>query len=242
MREEQPEDLYEILQVHPQAEPEVVEAAYRRLARMYHPDTNPSPDAARIMTSLNIAYATLGNPARRAEYDSERESSTPYRGEPVWGDSGHASSASPAPTPTRGSQTNAKKVGRWVAVLPGAVLAALIVMFPIHWVILLTYGIGGNIIVGFLGVDTAERLVVAFVTPFVIVRVGARISPSRRMETAIGLAVATALLLGAGYMFVFTSPTFAGWYSLHYGATPVLNLAGLAVGLYQAKDEYVTAD
>ena len=31
-------DHYEILQVHPNAGPEVIRAAYRQLARMYHPD------------------------------------------------------------------------------------------------------------------------------------------------------------------------------------------------------------
>ena len=36
------EDLYEILQVHPSAHPEVIQAAYRRLALLYHPDHNPS--------------------------------------------------------------------------------------------------------------------------------------------------------------------------------------------------------
>src|SRR3712207_2531493 len=31
-------DLYAVLQVHPDAEPEVIEAAYRQLMRKYHPD------------------------------------------------------------------------------------------------------------------------------------------------------------------------------------------------------------
>ncbi|HSD83576.1 MAG TPA: DnaJ domain-containing protein, partial [Anaerolineae bacterium] len=31
-------NYYQILQVVPQAEPEVIEAAYRRLMRKYHPD------------------------------------------------------------------------------------------------------------------------------------------------------------------------------------------------------------
>ena len=31
-------DYYRILQVHPQAEPEVIDAAYRLLMRKYHPD------------------------------------------------------------------------------------------------------------------------------------------------------------------------------------------------------------
>lgn len=66
------QDYYRILQVDPSAEPEVIEAAYRRLARKYHPDTNPSPDAPLIMKELNKAFDILGNPGARAQYDQAR--------------------------------------------------------------------------------------------------------------------------------------------------------------------------
>src|SRR5215472_15005070 len=59
--------LYEILQVDPRAEPEVLEAAFRRLARKYHPDVSQTSDER--MKELNAAYAVLRDPARRAEYD-----------------------------------------------------------------------------------------------------------------------------------------------------------------------------
>lgn len=65
-------DLYATLQVHHLAEPEVIEAAYHRLARMYHPDLNKSVDAAVKMTLLNLAYDVLGHPDKRAEYDRQR--------------------------------------------------------------------------------------------------------------------------------------------------------------------------
>ena len=55
-------DLYEVLQVHTAAEPEVIEAAYRRLARMYHPDLNPDPEAAVYMREINLPYETLRDP------------------------------------------------------------------------------------------------------------------------------------------------------------------------------------
>ncbi len=66
-------DLYQILQVDPAAEPEVVQAAFKRLALKYHPDTNPSPDAHRRMQELNEAYAIIGDPYQRAAYDRERQ-------------------------------------------------------------------------------------------------------------------------------------------------------------------------
>ena len=62
-------DFYEVLQVHPRAEAEVIRAAYRTLARKYHPDHGG--DALR-MIALNDAWDVLGDPDRRAAYDATR--------------------------------------------------------------------------------------------------------------------------------------------------------------------------
>jgi preprotein translocase subunit Sec63 len=65
-------DYYAILQVHPRAEPEVIEAAYRRLSRKYHPDVSGQADAGRRMRELNEAFEVLSDPARRRAYDHQR--------------------------------------------------------------------------------------------------------------------------------------------------------------------------
>ncbi len=62
-------DYYAILQVHPEADKEVINAAYRRLAAKYHPDVSTSPGTAEKMKQLNEAYEVLSDPARRAAYD-----------------------------------------------------------------------------------------------------------------------------------------------------------------------------
>jgi curved DNA-binding protein CbpA len=64
-------DPYEVLQVHPRAETEVIRAAYRVLARKHHPDLGG--DAQR-MTLLNEAWAILGNGRRRSIHDAAQRS------------------------------------------------------------------------------------------------------------------------------------------------------------------------
>lgn len=63
--------LYDVLQVSPWCEPEVIQAAYRALARTRHPDLNRDPDAEDQMRRLNVAYQTLSDPVQRARYDEE---------------------------------------------------------------------------------------------------------------------------------------------------------------------------
>ena len=67
-----PADPYKVLQVDPEAEDEVIAAAYRRLARKYHPDVGSGPEAAARMIALNAAWELIGEPARRAAFDRER--------------------------------------------------------------------------------------------------------------------------------------------------------------------------
>jgi curved DNA-binding protein CbpA len=69
-------DPYKTLQVDPEAEDEVIAAAYRRLARKYHPDTAEDPAAAvaasERMTALNAAWELIGDPERRVVFDRRR--------------------------------------------------------------------------------------------------------------------------------------------------------------------------
>lgn len=62
-------DYYEILQVHPRAEAEIVAAAYRKLAQLYHPDRNNDPSATRRFQQISEAYEVLSDPERRVAYD-----------------------------------------------------------------------------------------------------------------------------------------------------------------------------
>jgi hypothetical protein len=67
-----PLSLYEVLQVSPRAEARVIQAAYRVLARDYHPDVSRDTDAAERMRRLNAAYEVLRDRELRAQYDARR--------------------------------------------------------------------------------------------------------------------------------------------------------------------------
>jgi curved DNA-binding protein CbpA len=65
----EPIDPYKVLQVDPEAEDEVIQAAYRRLARKYHPDLAETAEAAARMAGINAAWELLGDPDARRAYD-----------------------------------------------------------------------------------------------------------------------------------------------------------------------------
>jgi curved DNA-binding protein CbpA len=66
-------DVYEVLQVQPKAHQLVLQAAYRVLAALYHPDRDSSAASNRKMAELNDAYAKVRTPALREVYDKGRE-------------------------------------------------------------------------------------------------------------------------------------------------------------------------
>lgn len=67
---------YEVLGVSPRASTDEIIRAFRRQARLHHPDTQPADDPAaveaarRTMVDLIAAREVLGNPTRRHAYDA----------------------------------------------------------------------------------------------------------------------------------------------------------------------------
>jgi curved DNA-binding protein len=81
-------DYYAILGLKRDATADDIKAAYRRLARKYHPDVSKEKDAEEKFKEMAEAYETLKDPEKRAAYD-QLGSYTPgqeFRPSPDWGD------------------------------------------------------------------------------------------------------------------------------------------------------------
>jgi curved DNA-binding protein CbpA len=98
-----PDDLYRVLQVVPEADHEVIRAAYRALARKYHPDL--AGGSKEQMAAINAAWGVLEHPKTRAMYDRKRLAKAA-------GENGRSAPAAPAPEPSRAPNTVPPPAGK----------------------------------------------------------------------------------------------------------------------------------
>ncbi len=72
-------NYYDILQINQNASPEIIEKAYKTLAKKYHPDLQEESnkkEAEEILKEINEAYEILSNPDKKALYDQNLKDET----------------------------------------------------------------------------------------------------------------------------------------------------------------------
>ena len=108
-------DYYKILQVASDASPEVIQMAYKALAKKYHPDLNPGQEEAmqEKMKDLNEAYEILSDKDKRWQYNQsfyQNEESSHYsESEPPRNSWTESSYRAQAETTSQGSETTSGK-------------------------------------------------------------------------------------------------------------------------------------
>lgn len=96
--------FYDVLQVSPSADTEIIKAAYNSLMQRFYPDGSPDDPNDDFLKALNKAYEVLSDPAKRAGYDAALADADDGRGHQA--DAAHftkkaaaASEANPHKTP-----------------------------------------------------------------------------------------------------------------------------------------------
>lgn len=119
---------YDVLGVAPSADEAALRQAFVALARQHHPDV-AGGDAAR-MRAINDAWATLGDPVRRAAYDrslaaGRSNASTAPAGGPAWAVPDEPDGVELDDGPVRVTVA----LPRWISLVPAATFVTSVVAF-----------------------------------------------------------------------------------------------------------------
>jgi len=126
------------------------------------------------------------------------------------------------------------QVLRWIAVLPGSLLIALLALFPLHWILYI-------VLTKFVEVypEMPERILAPAVLSGIFVWVGSRISPAYKFETSVVLfGIWMFLIGGVVFLTIGDGDWFGGRLYFQGGGVPtIMAIVGAIVGLFAARLE-----
>ncbi|OGY91164.1 MAG: hypothetical protein A3B30_00070 [Candidatus Komeilibacteria bacterium RIFCSPLOWO2_01_FULL_52_15] len=123
---------------------------------------------------------------------------------------------------------------RWIAVLPGAILAGLLATFVLHWVLYSTLRNEAIFIDPYP--ELPERILSAFTIALGFVWLGARIAPDNKGKAATSLLVIYIIFWAASNLTTLVN--YGATVTFQYGGVPtILALAGAILGFYLTKRE-----
>ena len=131
------------------------------------------------------------------------------------------------------------EIARWIAVLPAALLGALLTTFAVHWAVMLislldrpdesAITVNGKGLLASIDPQVLERFGYALFVPMVLIAVGAKVAPRFKFQTGIALAILWGLLFGAAVVLALTHGPFEWKMLIAFG----LAVVGVTVGLMQ---------
>lgn len=111
---------------------------------------------------------------------------------------------------------------RWIAVLPGALIASILMVFPLHWILYFTL-VRGQVISG-VNIAPIERTLMPFVIAITFILVGFKIAPENKFKTSIVLTVL--------YVVFIASLIYMFGYQTYLEPRGYLGIFGAFLGLY----------
>ena len=138
---------------------------------------------------------------------------------------------------------------RWILVMPGAFLAAILILFPLHWLLLIIFALASSpspdaiisakdcstsFIFCFLEIKTVERLGYGFITPLTIIVASSYIAPSKKVRVGKVFAILIALFI---FWNIFAEQVYEFQFS-YYLILIVLQIAGIYTGLRIIRDKF----
>jgi hypothetical protein len=133
-------------------------------------------------------------------------------------------------------QNATQTIFRWIAVLPGSLLAMLLSMFPLRWFLYINLTSSGFIVPY---PELPERLLGPLVATLTFVWAGSRIAPSRKVEIAV-LLFGTSLLISGVAIALGLNGARVGsqqFYLQLSGVPLVFGIFGALIGLYIVRRE-----
>lgn len=119
-----------------------------------------------------------------------------------------------------------KELLRWFGVLPVAILAATLVLFPFHWILVMKFGVDNG------WGQFLEQLIAPFLSAIAFVISGASISPKFKLKISYLLAGLWICGTVLGTIYIVMSGNGEPKY---YGLAPIGGIIGSIVGAWNIK-------
>lgn len=124
---------------------------------------------------------------------------------------------------------NEQKILRWIAVLPGSILAGIAMTFVLHYILYFTLT---NFVTPYP--EFPERALTPFVIAATFIWAGCEIAPNNKLKAGIVLFAIWMFLAGGFIMLTLTGGKWFGksLYLEANGVAPIMGIVGAFVGLY----------